>query len=182
VSRDAALVQACLKGEEGAWAALVDRHGAYLRRLILHRLGRIPGADPDAVFQDLWVALLEDGSRRLRRYDPARLLAPYLAAIALNLCRDHLRQRRPGALAGEAGFDPVDPAVGPASRSDRREEAARGQAALAGLSARERAAFALVELEGLSYAEAGRVLGLAEGSVGSLLTRARERLRKSLDA
>lgn len=55
------------------------------------------------------------------------------------------------------------------------------EAALLQLPPEQRAALLLVSLEGLSYAETARVLGIKPGTVMSRLYRARERLRELLD-
>ena len=126
------------------------------------------------------MALLERDGRRLRLADPARPLLPYLAAIALGLCRQHLaklaRERK-----GQASLTPLseaDPAQGPFEGLASLETIDHAKAAVEALPPKERLAIALVVTRGLSYAQAGRVLGMAEGSVGALLTRARERLKE----
>ena len=55
------------------------------------------------------------------------------------------------------------------------------EVALLQLPPQQRAALLLVSLEGLSYAEAARVLGIKPGTLMSRLYRGRERLRQLLD-
>jgi RNA polymerase sigma factor (sigma-70 family) len=56
------------------------------------------------------------------------------------------------------------------------------QAALAGLSAREREIVALKFHAGLSNPELARVLGVSESNAGTLLYRTMEKLRKACNA
>jgi RNA polymerase sigma factor (sigma-70 family) len=100
--------------------------------------------------------------------------------LLANQQRAQRRQRNLGArLArhlGEAG------APDPASLVDRREEAEPVRAALATLSPQDGALLTLVAWEGLSPAEAARVVGLSAGTVRVRLHRARGRLRTALAA
>jgi RNA polymerase sigma-70 factor (ECF subfamily) len=54
------------------------------------------------------------------------------------------------------------------------------RAALAGLPERQRAALVLSHYEGRTQAEAAAILGISEGALESLLSRARAALRQSL--
>lgn len=55
-------------------------------------------------------------------------------------------------------------------------------AALSSLPARDREVLRLVAWDGLTHAEAGMVLGCSESAVSSRVGRARDRLRRALDA
>jgi RNA polymerase sigma-70 factor (ECF subfamily) len=77
----------------------------------------------------------------------------------------------------EAG--PVaDPAGDPARVAAQRADLAR---ALDSLPPDQRAAVLLVDAEGLDYADAAEVLGVAPGTIASRLSRARATLRRALD-
>lgn len=106
----------------------------------------------------------------------------WLFQVAANLVRDNFRRRavrrrhlelvgnERGALsAGGSGSTPPDLAL------QRSEAAALVRAALEELAPNDRDGLLLRE-EGLSYGEIAGVLGLAEGSVGTTLSRARSRL------
>lgn len=159
--KDAELVRSCREGRGEAWELLLERHGDYLRRLVSRR----GAGDPEAVLQDLWAALLEDSARRLGNWDSSRPLRPYLGAIALNLCRRHR------VLKGVPVPDLPSPEPGPLERVLAGEELGR-------LSPRERLAWVLVEGDGWSYAEAGKLLGIGPGGVGALLSRIRKKLNE----
>lgn len=159
---DAELVRRCREGNPDAWQALLERHGGFLMRL-LERRGAL---DPEALLQDLWTALLEDSARRLGNWDASRPLRPYLGAIALNLCR---RQK---VLKGVGVPDLPSAEPGPAERVQAQE-------ALERLAPRERLAWMLVEADGWSYVEAGKLLGIGPGGVGALLTRIRKKLKEA---
>jgi RNA polymerase sigma-70 factor (ECF subfamily) len=98
----------------------------------------------------------------------------WLAAIARNECRARirLRMREPLALP-ELPADLPDPLA----RAIRNADLEALWTALAELPRRQRRAFLLRELGGLSYGELGAALGVSRPAVESLLFRARQRLR-----
>jgi RNA polymerase sigma factor (sigma-70 family) len=110
---------------------------------------------------------------------PPRDPVPWLAAIARNECRARSRSRRRAAselpLLAENLPDPLAAAV-------RTADLDALWRALADLPRRQRKAFLLRELGGLSYRELGVALGATQPAVESLLFRARKRLRHALTA
>jgi RNA polymerase sigma factor (sigma-70 family) len=103
----------------------------------------------------------------------------WLAAIARNECRARIRSRmRTRAelpFLAESLPDPVAAAVRTADLDALWQ-------ALAALPRRQRKAFLLREVGGLSYRELGIALGVTQPAVESLLFRARKRLRDTLTA
>ena len=88
---DCRLVAALRAGELGAPGALVERHGAHVRRVLIRLLGSSDGGAEQAdVFQDVMTAAWE-GIGRL--HDPAALRA-WLTRIAVFTARKVLRTRR----------------------------------------------------------------------------------------
>ena len=84
---DADLVAACLRGEQAAWDALVDRYAALIYSIAL-KYG-LPEVDAADVFQSVCVTLLEKlGSIR----DP-RGLAAWIITTTSRLCWSVVRQR-----------------------------------------------------------------------------------------
>lgn len=74
----------------------------------------------------------------------------------------------------------VSSVSGPAQSAERRDEAERILAAIAGLPPRQRAVVALSALEELPLTEVAAILGVPEGTVHSRLHAARERLLERL--
>jgi RNA polymerase sigma factor (sigma-70 family) len=109
----------------------------------------------------------------------AREPAAWLVAIARNECRARIgaRMREPLALP-ELPADIPDPLA--AAIRDADLDAL--WAALSELPRRQRKAFLLRELGGLSYSELGAALGVTRPAVESLLFRARRQLRNLLAA
>lgn len=156
---DVALVRSARAGGREAWAALVDRHGPMLLRVL-----RVRAKDrAEDLFQEVWAMLMEDGGRRLAGWDPRRPLPPWLVTVALN----HARKR----LAGRKRM----PAPGP-PRPERPDTEGVAEA-FAGLPPRDRLILDLVVVEGLPHADVAAALGVSPSSVSTLAERARQRLQ-----
>lgn len=107
----------------------------------------------------------------------------WLFAVASNLVRDEARKdirRREhlALLAAEARDAHVE---GPDVVLERALEAGDARRALDALAERDRPALLLRE-EGLDYPEIAGILGIAVGSVGTTLSRARRRLAETYEA
>jgi RNA polymerase sigma factor (sigma-70 family) len=110
---------------------------------------------------------------------PPRDPVPWLAAIARNECRARSRSRRRAASELPLRAESLPDPVAAAARTADLDALWR---ALADLPRRQRKAFLLRELGGLSYRELGVALGVTQPAVESLLFRARKRLRDALTA
>lgn len=125
--------------------------------------------------------------RALCGYDAERVAAlaarPWLLAILRNTARNRARDaaRRP---APPPSFEPADDASaepGPAERAEGAEQQRRLGAALRELPEVQRTAVALRHVQGLPTAEVAQVLGCAEGTAKSHVSRGLARLRTILE-
>jgi RNA polymerase sigma-70 factor (ECF subfamily) len=177
---DDALVARSLAGDDRAFAEIVRRHRQALYRIAVASLGNADDA-LDAV-QDVFVA----AHAALRRFDGARPLRPWLAAIALNRCRDLARRRRVRRFfafalpmddaAERIAFDAPSAETAAADR----EELERTVKGMAKLPSTLREPLILHIVSGLSQAETARTLGISEKAVETRLRRARQQLRSAL--
>ena len=144
------------------WEALVTQNETRLYRTALAILGCQQEAE-DAV-QDAFLRYLEKA--------PADLENPsaWLARVLVNGCKSRLRLawRRVGPLPETL------PAPGPEEREELEE--------LFSLPPEDRAVIHLHYYEGYSTGEIAQMLGQRPGTVRSRLSRAREKLRKLLEA
>ncbi len=141
-----------------------------------HRLVGDPDLAADVV-QEAFVRLLDhplpDGE--VRRW---------LFTVVTNLVRDdaRMRKRRQRLLTERyqrSDLSPDPPEV-PDATTIRREEVKAVKAALRSLTERDRQMLVMRE-EGFRYAEIARAVGVAPGSVGTLLARALRRLTEAMD-
>jgi RNA polymerase sigma-70 factor (ECF subfamily) len=143
-------------------------HGAVYR----YALRRVEGpAVEDVVGETFLVAW--------RRYDElAGDPLPWLLGIARRLCANHLRGRaRRSALAARLRAEPH-----PSGESHADVADAAVLSALATLREGDREALLLIAWDGLSNAQAAKVLGCGAGAFAVRLHRARRRLARELEA
>lgn len=146
---------------EAAFARYYPALYRYLQRL---------AGDPD-----LAADLAQEAFVRLLDHEiPEERARSWLFTVATNLLRDRARSRdRHRRLLAGRDLSP-DPPVRADERVEREERIAAVRAALARLSERDRRMLMLRE-EGLLYREIAEVVGVAAGSVGTLLARALDR-------
>ena len=112
------LIQRCIAGDSDAWRRFVDQAAPVIYAAV-RRVLSAPGraSDPDAasdIAQEVFVRLLKDDSRLLRRFDPARAsLTTYLTVIAHSTAIDQTRRRA-------IPTQPLDTAPDPAAAPPRQ--------------------------------------------------------------
>jgi RNA polymerase sigma-70 factor (ECF subfamily) len=150
---------------------------AYLRRFVVRLVGNETLAD-DIVQETLLRAHRANAS-----FSGQSKRETWLAAIALNVTRDHYR--RASAWLEQAVIDEERLAELPST--DDTEHALMEQemavcvtAHLMALPDRQREVLALHDIKGADHAEMATVLGISEGNARVLLHRAREALRTRL--
>ena len=181
---DRTLVKAAQTGDAQAFRALVER---YQRRVVQLALTMTKDADEAMdIAQETFV--------RVHRYLPSfkgdSSFFTWTYRIAMNLCLD--AQRRKGRLERvdveqgdeaeiEAAMDPPSAALaGPQRQALNAELRDRIEEALASLSENHRAILLLREVEGLSYEDLAKVLGIRKGTVMSRLFHARLKMQSKL--
>jgi RNA polymerase sigma-70 factor (ECF subfamily) len=106
----------------------------------------------------------------------------WLLQIVRNTCYTWLEKNRPTELMTEFDEELHQlPAATPETLATRADERQRLMQALESLSPRSREVIVLRELEGCSYKEIGEITGIPIGTVMSTLSRARERLQRTLN-
>jgi RNA polymerase sigma factor (sigma-70 family) len=166
---DAALVQACLEGDECAWETMVERYGRLVYS-VARRCG-LAAADADDVFQIVFTTLF----RRLNGLRDQTRLSSWLITTTQ---RESWRVARADRAARSAE-DPddiaaiLDPGPSPAALVIQAEREQLVRDGLARLDDRCRALLTtlFLEAEAPSYEAIGRRLGMPIGSIGP--TRAR---------
>ncbi len=157
---------------DAAFPDVVASHG----RQLFWGLRRMCGDHQEA--EDLTQETFIRAYRALQGYERVRILdlrvAPWLWTIAMNLGRNHLRDRdrRPRAVALEdSGHEDPDPIDNVAW--DRRFSA---------LSSHQRNAVVLRHLAGMGIADISEITGRPEGTVKADVHRGLERLRKAMES
>ncbi len=169
---DPAIVRRAQDLDPHAFAQIVRFHEPRLRPLVYRLLGDRDRTDD--ILQEAYVKAF----RALGRFRGESSLSTWLYRITYNACMDELRRQRAVTLPS-----PTEGPEWPSALADPADTAVeRGDlaAALAALPTEQRAVVLLVDADGLDYSEAGQVLGIPPGTVGSRLNRARASLRAAL--
>jgi RNA polymerase sigma-70 factor (ECF subfamily) len=171
---DAALLRAVARGDEGALAALYDRHAGWLTVRMTRRCAMADVVDH--AVQDTFLALWRDPGAYRGGGDVAAFIWGIGIRRLIDAIRRESRQRR------RWPWRQTEPEV-VVSAEDQVlvgiEHGRLGQA-LATLSPELRGAIEATVLDGLTCAEAAVLLGVAEGTVKSRCHRARAALRAAL--
>jgi RNA polymerase sigma factor (sigma-70 family) len=164
---DERLVELARRGSEPAFEAIVRRYRGPLGR---YCRGLAPPSRVDDILQDTFLSAY----RTLRSDGRDLRLKPWLFRVTHNAALDALRREA-------RGFEQLDESYDGVERPDQALERKEGLrvliSGLAGLPDRQRSALVLRELEGRSYEEIERELGLSGGALRQLLYRARGNLR-----
>jgi RNA polymerase sigma factor (sigma-70 family) len=157
--------------EEAAFECLVRRHGALVLRVCRRVLSDAHAAE-DAFQATFLVLVRKAGS--IRRHES---VSSWLYGVAYRVARKarlHAarRQAQTGDLPDIAGAGPPEAGTGEL-RQVLDEELVR-------LAEKHRAPLVLCYLEGKTYGQAARELGMSEGSMSRRLAQAREELRQRL--
>ncbi len=170
---DAALVAAAGAGDAAAFRSLVDRHLS--AALAVARRMLRDDAEAEDIAQEallrLWRSAegLEVGPHGLR---------PWLRRVVANLCVDRMRSGKRLSVVEDVP-DRVEPAT-QLAHLQAQDVSHRVDAALKALPDRQRMALTLFHYEGLSQIEVGRIMGISDEAVESLLARARRSLKGAL--
>jgi RNA polymerase sigma-70 factor, ECF subfamily len=180
---DRELVRRCLAGDTGAFAKLVQLHQVAVFGTAL-RLGRDRALAADVSNRTFFKAF-----EHLAEFDDQRPLRPWLVRIATNETLNELRGRRSeaahtfGGEAAEAELEQLPAGVvDPADVVPRQEQDAAIRDAVSRLPEPLRLVVVLRYFADRSYAEIAELTGQTISNVGVSLLRARERLRRDVEA
>jgi RNA polymerase sigma-70 factor, ECF subfamily len=176
---DQQLLKQLAKGDEASFRILYERYQGRIYRFVLHMSGN--GAIAEEVTQEVFMLLIEGQAN----YEPGKGdVGGYLFGIARNITRRSMQRRHLDVPIGDpdCGGEPLAPesdldVLDELSRAELIEELRKAVLSLPGIY---REAVVLCDLEEMSYADAGRILGCSEGTVASRLHRARTMLKTKL--
>jgi RNA polymerase sigma-70 factor (ECF subfamily) len=167
-----ALVEACRRGERGAFDQLVLRHQRDIYRLCYRYVNNHEDADDLAqeVFVKAW--------RAIPRFRGDSSFSTWLYRIAVNACLTFRAARRPAS--EELPETLADPRAGAEARVGDEEEASRVREAVSRLPEKQRATLILKVYHELSHEEVAKILGSSVGTVKANLFHALANLRKRM--
>lgn len=174
---DQSLLDRCLARKPRAWEDFVDRFSGLVIHVVNHtarsRSMMLTAADREDLVAEVFLVILKDDMAVLRRFRGKSSLATYLTVISRRITVRRLMADRL-APAGAAAADVADGAASPEQRITDRDQVDRMLEQLDGPDAD---IVRMYHLEGRTYQEISRVVGMPIGSVGPALSRARAKLR-----
>ena len=168
---DRRLAAACAKGDSRVFEEIYGKFGDKLKSIAFNHLGNV--ADAEEAVQDTFLKVFRAASS----YTGEASFSTWLYRILVNTCYDRLRhrKRRPEEEPiedPETGvIDRAAPAVDDAKRITLRKLLMR-------LPEQRRTVFTLFEIEGLSHAEIGQILGISEGNSKWILFATKKELQE----
>ena len=187
---DQILMRRFQEGDESAFEVLVHKYQGLVLSLCRRYLGsRSPGIED--VAQQVFVRVF----RSKMTYQPKAKVKTWLYSVTVNACLNEIRRLRAeknrrvnsftavfGDPSGEDGPPAFEDAGSPAPTDGMEgdEVAAAVRAAVDQLPEQQRLALVLTRFHGCSYEEVAESMKTTVPAVKSLLTRARENLRKLL--
>jgi len=182
---DRQLLDRCLRKEPGAWNDFVDRYMGLIYHVIHHvshaRSIVLSSADIEDIAAEIFLEVVDDDYAVLRRFKGESSLPTYLTVVARRICVKEVIKRQREAELGhtQAHRSTIgDDGSAEAEAIASAEEVAR---MLEHLSDREAEVVRLYHLKYLNYRQIGKQLGIAENSVGPILAKARQTLRRTAE-
>src|SRR5712671_6371595 len=177
----AGLLTRAASGDAAAFEQIVVRH----ERRVLTLSWRLLGAMEDA--QDAAQEVFLRTFKYLHRFDVRKPFEPWLVRMTVNVCRDLGRKRTQRGIVFVAEGDGYEQAEQPDSAGNPHDELQSEQQrqmlyrALNELPEKERTAFVLRDIEGMTTAETAEALGSSEATVRSQISSARLKIRKYVE-
>jgi RNA polymerase sigma-70 factor (ECF subfamily) len=181
---DRNLLDRCLNRKPRAWEDFVDRFMGLVLHVIRHtaqaRSMRLTPHDRDDLCAEVFLAVIRNDFAVLRNFRGQSSLATYLTVVARRVVVRDLLARGPGGkLSMPAQRLPTavpDHHLNAEKNVIDREEV---EQLLGGLQGTEALVVRMYHLEGKTYQEISTTVGMPENSIGPILSRARDKLRRA---
>jgi RNA polymerase sigma-70 factor (ECF subfamily) len=173
------IIERCLRGDQVAWALIVDRHRRKVFNLAYKFVGRHDEAED--LTQDIFVKIF----KALHTFDRRANFQTWLISISRNLCIDHYRSVRKerATMARDVDASELTPASrerGPLAQLEHSDLKEIIRRAMSELPDALRVAVTLRDLQEFSYQEIADQLHLPEGTVKSRINRGRIELARQI--
>ncbi|WP_230869360.1 RNA polymerase sigma factor [Iocasia frigidifontis] len=182
---DKELIKKFRNNDESAFEELVLRYQKKVYNTVLRMLSNLD--DASDITQEIFIKVYQN----LEKFKGQSSFSTWLFSIAGNHCRDELRKRQKelkhsslDSIAEERKeterVSDNNSNYQPEERSIQNEQFRDIEIALSKLSIEYRESLVLRDIQGFTYDEISKILGLPAGTVKSRLSRARRKLRDEL--
>lgn len=183
--QDLVLVEAAIKGDQSAYAELMDRY----RDSVFFTMQKMVKNTDDA--EDMTIEAFGKAFKRLHQYSPSYAFSTWLFKIASNNCIDFLRKKRIKITSMDSGyttedgetiyFDAHSETLNPEETFVQDQKVKHMRLMVSKLKPRYRELVEKRYFEELSYEEIADELNLPLGTVKAQLFRARDFLANMMD-
>ena len=182
---DRQLIDRCLRKEPGAWNDFVDRYMGLIYHVIHHvshaRSAVLSAADIEDIAGEIFFEVVDDDYDVLRRFKGASSLPTYLTVVARRVCVKEVIKRQREAELGHAHAHRANMGDEGSTEAEAIATAEEVERMLENLPERDAEVVKLYHLKYLNYRQIGKQLGIPENSVGPILARARQQLRRTAE-
>jgi RNA polymerase sigma-70 factor, ECF subfamily len=182
---DSQLIDRCLRKEPGAWNDFVDRYMGLIYHVIHHvshaRSLTLSPPDIEDIAAEVFLGIVDDDYGVLRRFRGNSSLPTYLTVVARRICVKEVIKRQREAELGHLNAHRAIVDEESAGHAEAIASAEEVEQMLENLSDREAEVVRLYHLRYLNYRQIGKQLSIPENSVGPILTKARQHLRRSAE-
>jgi RNA polymerase sigma-70 factor, ECF subfamily len=182
---DRQLIDRCLRKEPGAWNDFVDRYMGLIYHVIHHvshsRSLVLSAADIEDIAAEVFLGIVDDDYGVLRRFKGASSLPTYLTVVARRICVKEVVKRQREAELGHTSAHRAGVGADGSYGAESIAAAEEVERMLENLPKREAEVIRLYHLKYLNYRQIAKQLGIPENSVGPILAKARERLRRNAE-
>lgn len=180
---DRRLIARCLDREPGSWNDFVDRFMGLFIHVINHTLHahgiRSSQDEFDELCSEIFVSILADEMKVLRNFRGKSSLASYLLVIARRIVLRSIAMRRRTEISGHPLPSMQAVSLGDEPAEIRRiEDSEELDYLMRNLPQGDAAIVRMFHLDGLSYREIESRTKIPSQTIGSILSRAREQMRK----
>jgi RNA polymerase sigma-70 factor (ECF subfamily) len=176
---DRSLLDRCLNRKPRAWEDFIDRFMGLVVHVINHtaqcRSINLSAADREDLAAEVFLAIVDNDMAVLRHFRGKSSLATYLTVVARRVVVRKLVEGHSAMPLGDMVAQAEVEEYEPEQRIGDREEVGR---LLGELQGSEATVVRMYHLEGKTYQEISRTVGMPENSVGPMLSRARAKLRR----
>jgi len=169
-------IERILGGDTNHFRFLVERYQVLVSHIVFRMISN------RAEREDLCQEVFTRAFQNLAKFRFQAKFSTWIAAIAYNVCVNHLKKKRIPLYEDDPFFIQHRAAEGPLPdvRVEQADLVERLEREIAGLPAVFRAVLTLYHLDGCRYEEIGSITGLPLGTVKSYLYRARKELKTKL--
>ena len=179
------IIESCLLGNTQMFSWLIDNY----KNMVYNLAYRMSSNSQEA--EDISQEAFLRAYQSLGRFNPSYKFSTWLYQITLNIIRDRFKKKGLNYVSLDTPIktddsefypQPLDSTNDPEQIVARQEDARAVQQAIYSLPLKYREVIVLRHLQDLSYIEISNILKLPQGTVKVRLYRAREQLKKILEA